>query len=156
MKRFLTSLLLTVTASAALTLSAGTPIAQSELPSAAKTFISKHFSNDQVRKVEKDNGRRGTEYEVDFTSGAEVDFTSNGDWKEVKAARGNAVPAAIVPAAIAKYVKDNFSGQTIVEISRKRGGYEVELSNGSELKLTEDAKPMQARQGQGGGRGQRR
>ncbi len=44
-------------------------------------------------------------------------------------------------------------GQTIEEISRKRGGYEVELSNGSELNLTEDAKPMQPRQG---GRGQRR
>ncbi|WP_300634473.1 PepSY-like domain-containing protein [uncultured Duncaniella sp.] len=55
--------------------------------------------------------------------------------------------------SIAKYVDTNFKGQIIVEISRKRGGYEVELSNGSELKLTEDAKPMQPRQG---GRGQRR
>ena len=72
---------------------------------------------------------------------------------QVKAARGTSVPSAIVPAAIAKYVATNFKGQTIVEISRKRGGYEVELSNGSELKLTEDAKPMQPRQG---GRDQRR
>ena len=92
------------------------------------------------------------EYEVDLTSGAEIDFKSDGDWKEVKAARGKAVPSAIVPAAIAKYVSKNFSGQTIVEISRKRGGYEVELSNGSELKLTEDAKPLPARNGGGGHR----
>ena len=93
------------------------------------------------------------EYEVDFSSGAEVEFTSDGNWKEVKAARGSSVPSAIVPTAIAKYVVTNFKGQAIVEISRKRGGYEVELSNGSELKLTEDAKPMQPRQR---GRGQRR
>ena len=94
------------------------------------------------------------EYEVDLKSGAEVDFQENGDWKEVKAARGNAVPAAIIPTAITKYVSTNFKGQSIVEISRKRGGYEVELSNGTELKLTEDAKPMPARRG--GGRGNRR
>lgn len=146
-------MLASIVASLSVTMFAGTPINQSELPEVAQTFITKYFSKDQVRKVEKDNGRRGMEYEVDFTSGAEVDFTSDGNWKEVKAARGTSVPSAIVPTAIANYVDTNFKGQTIVEISRKRGGYEVELSNGSELKLTEDAKPMQPRQG---GRGQRR
>lgn len=153
MKKFLATMLLMVVASVSATIFAGTPIKQSELPKAAQSLITKYFPKDQVRKVEKDNGRRGMEYEVDFTSGAEVDFTSDGNWKEVKAARGTSVPSAIVPTAIAKYVTTNFEGQTIVEISRKRGGYEVELSNGSELKLTEDAKPMQPRQG---GRGQRR
>ncbi|WP_369524099.1 PepSY-like domain-containing protein [Muribaculum intestinale] len=48
----------------------------------------------------------------------------------------------IIPAAISKFVSTNFSGQDIVEISRKRGGYEIELTNGTELKLTEDAKPL--------------
>ncbi len=153
MKKLLSLMLATIVASLSATMFAGTPINRSELPKAAQTFITKYFSKDHVRKVEKDNGRRGMEYEVDFTSGAEVDFTSDGNWKEVKAAPGTSIPSAIVPAAIAKYVATNFKGQTIVEISRKRGGYEVELSNGSELKLTEDAKPMQPRQG---GRGQRR
>lgn len=133
---------------------AGTPVNPSELPKAARTFLNKYFPDDNVLKAEKDQGRRGTEYEVDLASGAEIDFRDNGEWKEVKAARGNAVPSAIVPSAIAKYISANFKGQNIVEISRKRGGYEVELSNGSELKLTEDAKPMQARQG-GGNRGNR-
>lgn len=153
MKKFLATMLLMVVASVSATIFAGTPIKQSELPKAAQSFITKYFPKDQVRKVEKDNGRRGMEYEVDFTNGAEVDFTSDGNWKKVKAAHDTSVPSAIVPSAIAKYVATNFKGQTIVEISRKRGGYEVELSNGSELKLTEDAKPMQLRQG---GRGLRR
>lgn len=152
MKKLLSLMLATIVASLSATMFAGTPINQSELPKAAQTFITQYFSKDQVRKVEKDNGRRGMEYEVDFTSGAEIDFTSDGNWKEVKAARGTSVPSEIVPTAIAKYVDTNFKGQSIVEISRKRGGYEVELSNGSELKLTEDAKPMQPRHG---GRGQR-
>lgn len=140
-------MLVIVAASVSAMVYAGTPIKQTELPKAAQTFLSKHFPGDAVRKAEKDQGRRGMEYEVDLQSGAEIDFRDNGDWKEVKAARGNAVPSAIVPSAIAKYVSANFNGQSIVEISRKRGGYEVELSNGTELKLTEDAKPMPARQG---------
>lgn len=88
---------------------AGTPVKATALPKAALTFIAEHFPGDTVRKAEKDNGRRGTEYEVDLSSGAEIDFRDNGDWKDVKAARGKAVPAAIVPAAIAKHVASNSS-----------------------------------------------
>ncbi len=156
MKKFFSLMLVGLAASMSSAAFAGTPINQSELPKAAQTFITKYFGKDQIKKVEKDNGRRGVEYDVDFVSGAEVEFMSEGNWKEVKAARGTAVPAAIVPSAIAKYVSTNFNGQTIVEISRKRGGYEVELSNGSELKLTEDAKPMPNRQGGRGGNRPRR
>lgn len=91
------------------------------------------------------------EYDVDLSSGAEMEFREDGTWKEVKASHGSAVPAAIIPAAISKYVKNQYPGQSIIDISRKRGGYEIELSNGVELKLTEDAKPL-ANQG-GGHRG---
>lgn len=146
MKKILKPAILALVASVPAMMFAGTPVSQSELPKAAQTFLSKYFPGDNVRKAEKEQGRRGMEFEVDLQSGAEVDFRENGDWKEVKAARGKAVAAGIVPAAIAKYVTTNFKGQSIVEISRKRGGYEVELSNGTELKLTEDAKPMPARQ----------
>ena len=152
MKKIPALIIAAIVASASATMQAGTPIQQSELPKAALTFIAKHFPNDKVRKAEKDNGRRGTEYEVDLAGGAEIDFRADGEWKEVKAARGQAVPAAIIPSGIAKYVSTNFSGLSIVEIARKRGGYEVELSNGSELKLTADGAPMQPRQG---GRGRR-
>lgn len=153
MKKFCALIFAAIAASMTMNLSAGQPVSQSELPKAAVTFLGRHFPGDKVRKAEKDQGRRGMEYEVDLQSGAEIDFRDNGDWKDVKAARGKAVPAAIVPTAIAKYVAANHKGQSIVEISRKRGGYEVELADGTELKLTEDAKPLPARQG--GGRGNR-
>lgn len=129
MNRIISMMLVVIAASSALVF-AGTPIKQSELPKAAQTFLS-----------------------VDLASGAEVDFRANGDWKKVKAAHSKAVPAAIVPATISKYVSTNHAGLSIVEISRKRGGYEVELSNGTELKLTEDAKPFTEKYG--GQRGNR-
>lgn len=86
---------------------AGTPVSTADLPAAARTFLSKHFPGDNVRKAEKDQGHRGMEYGVDLESGAEIDFRDNGDWKEVK------------------------------------------LTNGTELMLTEDAKPMQPRPNRG-------
>lgn len=150
MKKIVTLMFIAIMTSFSTMMFAGTPIKSSELPKAAQTFLTKYFPGDNVRKAEKDQGRRGMEYEVDLMSGAEVDFMENGDWKEVKAAKGKSVPAAIVPAAISKYISTNFKGQTIVEIDRKRGGYEVELSNGTELKLTEDAKQMSARNGGSG------
>ncbi|MBD5172923.1 MAG: hypothetical protein HDT02_06900 [Bacteroidales bacterium] len=153
MKRIITVMLVAVAASFSALVFAGTPVKQSELPKAAQTFLSKHFPGDNVRKAEKEQGRRGAEYDVDLVSGAEVDFRDNGDWKEVKAAKGKSIPAAIIPSAISKYVSTNHPGQRIVEISRKRGGYEVELSNGTELKLTEDAKPITGNRG--GNRGGR-
>ena len=143
MKRFVTVLLVAITASFSALLFAGTSIKQSELPQAAQTFLSKYFPGDNIKKAEKEQGRRG----------AEVDFRNNGDWKEVKAARGQAVPAEIVPEAISKFVTTNFDGLYIIEISRERGGYEIKLSNGSELKLTENAKPFT--ENRGGQRGNR-
>lgn len=154
MKKIISLVFVSIVASGSALVCAGTPVSQSELPKAARTFLARYFPGDGIVKAEKDQGRRGVEYEVDLRSGAEVDFRDNGDWKEVKASRGKAVASGIIPSAIAKYVSKNFKGQSIVEISRKRGGYEVELSNGMELKLTEDAKPMPARQG--GNRGNRR
>lgn len=145
MKKFLVTLFSVVAASVSSGVFAGTPITQSELPKAAQTFISKYFPDDKVWEAEKDRGSHGIEYDVDMESGAELEFMSDGTWKGLKSARGKSIPSAVIPAAIVKYVNANFQSQSIVEISRKRGGYKVELSNGSELMLTEDAKPMPAR-----------
>lgn len=147
MKRIINLALLVIVASLSAVAVAGTPVKTSDLPKNARTFLTKYFAGDNVRKAEKDQGHRGMEFEVDLQSGAEIDFRENGDWKDVKAAHGKTVPAGIVPAAIADYVAKNHKGQSIVEISRKRGGYEVELSNGTELKLTENGQPMAPRNG---------
>ena len=153
MKKVITMMLVFIATSFSVNIFAGTPIKQSELPKAAQIFLSKHFTGDNVKKAEKEQGRRGAEYDVELVSGAEVDFRDNGEWKEVKAAKGKAVPSGIVPTAIGKFVTTNHAGHSIVEISRKRGGYEVKLSNSTELKLTEDAKPVT--ENHGGNRGGR-
>ena len=123
---------------------AGTPIQPSELPGAAQKFLDRHFTGDKVAKAEKEQTKKGYEFDVNLASGAEIEFRETGKWKEVKAAKGASVPVTLVPAAITKYVADNYAGQSIVEIARKRGGFQIELSNGTELKLTEEAQPLTA------------
>jgi len=141
MRKIFVIMLLAVTAS----VFAGVKVSQSALPKGSVEFIAKYFPDEQIKEIEKEASRRGAVYEVEFLSGAEVEFTSDGNWKEVKASKGKALPAGIVPAGIVKYVEDNFKGQSIVEISRKRGGYEVELSNDSKLMLTEKGTVMPSR-----------
>ena len=45
------------------------------------------------------------------------------------------VPGEIVPPEIARYVGQNYPKQRIVSIDKESGGYEVELSNGLDLKF---------------------
>lgn len=155
MKKITIALLLALAAFVPTTVEAGTPISQSELPAAAMKFIKKYYPKVTIRKAEKDNDYRGVEYEVDLNNGAELEFNADGEWRDIKAAYGEAVPADLVPEGIAKYVAANYADLVIVELQRRRGGYEVELSNGAELHLTAEGAPMTGRRGggrQGGGR----
>ena len=145
MKRIINLALLVIVASLSAVAVAGIPVKTSDLPKNARTFLTKYFAGDNVRKAEKDQGHRGMEFEVDLQSGAEIDFRENGDWKDVKAAK-QSLPA-LCPQPLPIMWQKNHKGQSIVEILRKRGGYEVELSNGTELKLTENGQPMAPRNG---------
>jgi hypothetical protein len=105
------------------------PVTFAQLPQKAQQFITKHFSGVEFLSATVDD-----DYEVYLANGTTVEFTLQGDWKEVKCP-GSAVPATIVPTAITKYVKAKFPNSTIVKIDKKYGGYDVELNNDMELKF---------------------
>lgn len=100
------------------------------LPKTAQTFLTKHFGNVKVLRVEKDTDDGKTAYEVNLKGNIEVDFDTKGNWEEVS---GN-VPTTIIPAQIAKSVKKDYNNKRIVKIERERnGGYEIELANGLDI-----------------------
>ena len=104
-----------------------------QLPAAAKTFIQKTFPGQAISYAKIDfDGRK--KYEVRLSNGTEVEFDKNGTWDKVDC-NVTAVPANLVPANIANYVKSNFPGAKIVKIDKERYGYEIELSNDLELKF---------------------
>ncbi len=90
-------------------------------------------------KVDRDFGR--TTYEVCLNNGTELEFDKNGAIDKVDC-NFSAVPAHLVPATIADYVKMNFAGAAIVKIDKERYGYDVELSNELELKFNKKGQLM--------------
>lgn len=110
----------------------------SVLPKGAQTTLTKNFkSKVSVVKIDKDFGRI-SEYEVVMSDGAEITFDRDGNWKEVEVNVSKSVPSGFVPAGVSSYVKANQKGQRIVGIEKTHGGYDVELSNGVEMKFDKD------------------
>ena len=58
----------------------------------------------------------------------------NEEWERVDCFNMS-VPMQIVPTAIANYVNSHFAGEEIVKIDKESYGYEIELSNGIEIKF---------------------
>ncbi|MCM1152184.1 MAG: PepSY-like domain-containing protein [Muribaculum sp.] len=107
----------------------------SVLPTAAKTVLQKNFkARVNLVKIDKELGRV-SEYEVILTDGSEITFDRNGNWKEVEVGRNKSVPSGFVLQPIQNYVKTNQKGARIVGIDKNRNGYEVELSNGVDIKF---------------------
>lgn len=105
------------------------------LPKAAKTVLAQNFkAGVSVVKLDKDFGHV-REYEVVLTDGTEISFDRDGNWENVEVNINKSVPSGIVPNAISSYVKQNQPKQKIVGIEKERGGYEVALSNGIEMKF---------------------
>ncbi len=111
----------------------------SQLPAAATSFIQKKFPGQKISyaKIDTEIGKK--KYEVRLDNGFELEFDKNGAWDKVDCGR-TAVPADLVPASIAKYVKTSFPGTTIVKIDKERNGYEIELSNGLDVKFDRNGK----------------
>ena len=111
------------------------PIALDKLPAAAQTFLKTHFADLTLAYAVEDPKFVGSEYEVTYTDRTEVDFRPNGEWSSV-ARRYAAVPASVVPTQISDYVaKSSFPNQYIKKIERDAYTWEIELSNGIEIKF---------------------
>lgn len=110
----------------------------SVLPEAARTTIANNFkSKVSVVKIDRDFGRI-SEYEVTLMDGTEISFDRNGNWDNVETNNAKAVPAGFIPKAISDYVAKNQPNTRIVGIDKERNGYDIELSNGVDIKFNKD------------------
>lgn len=105
------------------------------LPAKASQLISRNFTAGvSLVKTEKDLGRV-SEYEVTLTDGSTIEFNSSGEWKSIDTPNNLAVPAGVVPTNISTFVREKQAGTSIVGIEKEKHGYEVQLSNGVEMKF---------------------
>lgn len=106
-----------------------------KLPVAAQNFIKKNFPKSKVSyiKIDKDLLEAAT-YEAILEDGVQIDFNNKGEWTEIDC-KLQPVPAALIPATIATYLKNNYPNEVVEKIERDRKGYEVELKHSFTLKF---------------------
>lgn len=110
------------------------------LPEAAQTILKQNFKAQVSHiKIGKEFGHI-REYDVVMTDGSEISFDKHGNWKEVEVSQKESVPSAIIPNPIKTFVKANQKEAKVTGIEKKNYGYEVELSNGKDIKFTEKGK----------------
>jgi hypothetical protein len=113
------------------------------LPEKAQTFLSTYFPDDAVVSQKKDDDG---EYEVVLTSGIEIDFDSQGTWKNIDGKFDNGqykvLPETFLttelPSSLLSFVTANYLGKEIIEVDKEYKnttfvGYEIDLNGNIEL-----------------------
>ena len=105
-----------------------------KLPKISQQFISTYFGTKNVSKVLFEQDYLKKEYEVILSNGTKIEFRGDGSWKEIKSKR-TVIPTGYIPKKIVTYVYKGFPNAGIKKIEKKRFSYEVELTNGIDLKF---------------------
>ena len=132
MKKIFT--ILAVSAVFAMTAKAdGRPVTLEQLPAVAQAFISQYYPDDTVSYATRDDDFVMPEYTVVLVSGVRIQFENNGSLDKISAKGG--VPSTLVPVQIKDYVDRHYHDVVIREYEVGRRTYEIQLSNGMELKF---------------------
>lgn len=93
------------------------------IPEGVSAFLDTYFKGIAVyrTKTERDG------YEVYLANGVEIEFTPNGNWKEVKSKRMPLQNIGFAPQNIVNYLTNNNLQNNVKKIERKSNGYEVEM-----------------------------
>ncbi|MDO4335637.1 MAG: PepSY-like domain-containing protein [Bacteroidales bacterium] len=108
------------------------------LPSRAMAFVEEFYPYAEVVRVEKEYDDGEVLYEVKFSNGHEVVFSSDGRWLEVEAPDGRSIPYGIVPLPIQDFLDQYYYDYGVNEINKTGFGYEVELTTGLDMRFDRD------------------
>ena len=109
-----------------------------QMPEAAQAFLKQHFTNKVPLVVTVD----WDDYTIRYESGEKVEFDKNGNWKEIDC-RSSIVPTELIPEEIKTNIASTFPGAMILKIDKERYGYEIELTNGLEMKFNNQGALME-------------
>ena len=110
------------------------PITFAQLPAEAQQFVKQNFGDAKVAFVKKESEIFDTSYDLMFVNGDKIEFDKKGAWTEVKC-KHTGVPAGVIPAKIAEFVKTNYPDAKVLSIEKDRYSYEVKLSDFWEIKF---------------------
>ncbi|MHA3786714.1 PepSY-like domain-containing protein [Flavobacterium hauense] len=113
-------------------------ITSAQLPATAQNFIKQHFKGATVTSAKLDKEMFDTDYETVLSNGVKINFDAQGNWDEIDCRSG--VPAAVIPKSISSFLATNYKGQNVVQIDKKKAGYDIELSSGTEIEFDTNGK----------------
>lgn len=108
------------------------PVTIERLPVQARLFLDNHFASVEVLYASIDRELLGSSYEVMLSNGLQIEFTRNGNWREIKSSH-TPIPLTVVPRHIADYIRRNYPKAALRQVEIEHGEYEVRLSNGVEI-----------------------
>lgn len=109
-------------------------VAPTQLPANIQAFVQQNFPGQSITFAQKDLELFGFKYDVFLADGTQIEFDTDDVWDKIER-QGQGVPMTLVPQNIATHVQTSFPGTFIAKIDKDTFGYEVELSNGLELKF---------------------
>ncbi len=110
-------------------------IDRSNLPQQAQDMLTEYFPKAKVGMIKVDKHLlKKTDYDVRLVNGTKIEFNNAGKWTSVDC-KNKPVPDKLVMKKIRNYVTKNCNGAFITKIENKLSGYELELSDGVELKF---------------------
>ena len=110
------------------------PVVPEQLPAPVRTFIQGAYPGAAITFAQKDLELTGWKYEVFMADGTHIEFDTDDAWDKIESPMAKPIPTQVIPAPIATHLQANFPGAFVTKIEKERNGYEVELSNGIDLK----------------------
>ncbi|MBK5720278.1 PepSY-like domain-containing protein [Dysgonomonas sp. Marseille-P4677] len=103
----------------------------SNLPTISQTFLITHFTGVDVAMVKKDNDS----YDVTLANSLEIDFTLQGEWKDIDANKATIPTSVLVllPQSINDYIQANHASRKVESMEKKVSTYEIDLSGNVDL-----------------------
>lgn len=110
-------------------------IDRSQLPESAQQFLTKYFPKSKVGMIKVDRHLlKKTDYDVKLVNGTKIEFNNAGKWTSVDC-KTREVPQELILKPIRNYVAKNFPDVKIVKIEKDFAGFDIELSDGVEVKF---------------------
>jgi len=135
MKKILTLIVCLLTIQLSIKASDDRRIELSQLPAQSQQWIKTHFQDQSVALVKMESELFFKSYEVIFTNGDKIEFDKNGNWEEVNC-KYTQVPNTVIPVQIQNYISKSYPETKVRKIEKeRRDRYEVELTNGLDLKF---------------------
>lgn len=109
-----------------------------QLPKQAQEFANTYFAPDdplyRISYIIYDAELFDSSYMIVYANGDGLEFNGDGEWKDFDC-KHCVVPAELIPAPIQAYLFTHVPDQKVKKMEKNRRDYELELSNGLELKF---------------------